>query len=173
MYERAAGDAAALARRVDSRQHTLPTPCAEWDVGALLEHLAGGSAYLLDAVGGDPGEAAAWPDASAVAAVVARLRDPGALERRSMSPAGFEWSAAEAAAGTAMDQLIHTWDLAVAVGDDPTLDSGVVEAVVAMFLPAMPDIGREAGIVGPAVAVADDASAQDRLLGAMGRDPGR
>ncbi len=106
-------------------------------------------------------------------AVVAALRVPGALDRRGPSPAGFEWSAAEAAAGTAMDQLIHTWDLAVAIGEDPAVDPEVAEAIVAMFLPGMPEVGRQAGIVGPAVAVAADAPAQDRLLGAMGRDPVR
>ena len=40
-----------------------------------------------------------------------------------------------------------------------------------MFLPAMPGIGRRAGLVGPEVPVPADASAQDRLLGAMGRQP--
>jgi hypothetical protein len=40
-----------------------------------------------------------------------------------------------------------------------------------MFLPGMPEIGRQAGIVGPEVPLASDASAQDRLLGAMGRRP--
>ena len=88
-----------------------------------------------------------------------------------MSPAGFEWSVAEATAGTAMDQLIHTWDLAVAIGGDRALDAEVVEAVVAMFLPQMPEIGRRAGLVGPEVAVPATASAQSRLLGAMGRRP--
>jgi uncharacterized protein (TIGR03086 family) len=90
-----------------------------------------------------------------------------------MSPAGFEWSVAEAAGGTAMDQLIHTWDLAVAVGADRHLDEEVVEAVVEMFLPHMPDIGRQAGLVGPSVPVPAGASPQDRLLGAMGRNPER
>jgi hypothetical protein len=47
----------------------------------------------------------------------------------------------------------------------------LVDAIVVMFLPQMPEIGREAGIVGPEVVVADDASPQDRLLGAMGRHP--
>jgi uncharacterized protein (TIGR03086 family) len=90
-----------------------------------------------------------------------------------MSPAGFEWSVAEAAAGTAMDQLIHTWDLAVAIGADRHLDREVVEAVADTFLPQMPEIGRQAGLVGPAVPVPAGASAQDRLLGAMGRNPER
>ena len=88
-----------------------------------------------------------------------------------MSPAGFEWSVAEATAGTAMDQLVHTWDLAVAIDADRQLDPELVDAIVAMFLPQMPEIGREAGIVGPEVPVAEDASPQDRLLGAMGRRP--
>jgi hypothetical protein len=90
-----------------------------------------------------------------------------------MSPAGFDWSVADATAGTAMDQLIHTWDLAVAIGGDRTLDMEVVEAVVALFLPRMPEIGRRAGLVGPEVVVPVGASAQSRLLGAMGRNPER
>jgi hypothetical protein len=40
-----------------------------------------------------------------------------------------------------------------------------------MFLPEMPERGRAAGIIGPAVEVGHDSSAQDRLLGAMGRHP--
>jgi len=72
-----------------------------------------------------------------------------------------------------MDQLIHTWDLAVAIGADPTMDPAIAEAMVAMFLPTMPEVGRQAGFVGPEVSVPADAPAQDRLLGAMGRDHGR
>ena len=85
----------------------------------------------------------------------------------------FERAATDAAAvaGTAMDQLVHTWDLAVAIGADRKLDPELVESCVAMFLPQMPDIGRSAGLVGPEVVVPPDASAQDRLLGAMGRNP--
>jgi hypothetical protein len=46
-----------------------------------------------------------------------------------------------------------------------------VQACTAMFLPEMPRRGREAGIVGPAVVLGEGASAQDRLLAAMGRTP--
>jgi hypothetical protein len=53
------------------------------------------------------------------------------------------------------------------------MDVDVADAVVAMFLPQMPEIGRQAGFVGPEVSVPPDASSQDRLLGAMGRDPKR
>lgn len=172
MFERAADGAATRIAAVQPSERTAATPCAEWDVDALLEHMAGGPAYLLAALG-RPAPAITDPASyrAAVAACTAALREPGALDRRCQSPAGFEWSLAEATAGTAMDQLIHTWDLAVATGAERTLDAGVVDAVVAKFLPQMPEIGRSAGIVGPAVEVPDDAPAQDRLLGAMGRQP--
>lgn len=70
-----------------------------------------------------------------------------------------------------MDQLVHTWDLSIATGQDPRLDPELAEACVAMFLPHMPEMGRAGGIVGPEVVVPAGATAQDRLLGAMGRRP--
>ena len=149
MFERAASVASGLARSVRPDQMSLSTPCSEWDVAALLEHMAGGPAYLLGALGVDDDDVGRWPDPAAIDAVVSRLGEPGALERRCMSPAGFEWSVAEAAAGTAMDQLIHTWDLAVALGVDRTLDAEVTDAVVSMFLPQMPEVGRQAGVRRP------------------------
>ena len=88
-----------------------------------------------------------------------------------MSPAGFEWSLTEAVAGTAMDQLVHTWDLAVAIRTEPQLDSQVIDACLAMFVPQMPAIGRATGFVGPEVPVPHDASPREVLLGAMGRSP--
>jgi uncharacterized protein (TIGR03086 family) len=172
MFERAAAGAAARVAATKPAQRGAATPCVEWNVDALIEHMAGGPVYLLAALGRSAptaDDAASYREATA--ACSAALREPGALDRRCQSPAGFEWSVAEATAGTAMDQLVHTWDLAVATGGDRTLDAEVVEAVIAMFLPHMPELGRSAGIVGPAVAVGDDAPAQDRLLGAMGRHP--
>lgn len=173
MFERAASAASGLARSVRPDQMGLPTPCSEWDVAALLEHMAGGPMYLLGSLDVGDANVGTWPEPAAVEAVVSRLREPGSLERRCTSPAGFEWSVAEAAAGTAMDQLVHTWDLAVALGTDRTLDADVTKQIVSMFLPQMPEVGRQAGFVGPAVEVADDATPQDVLLGAMGRDPRR
>jgi uncharacterized protein (TIGR03086 family) len=159
---------------VTSDRLTGATPCQEWDVQDLMDHIAGGPAYLLAGMGAAP------PGASRVTAVeyeaaldrcLAALREPAALDRRCVSPLGFEWSVAEAAAGTFMDQLVHTWDLAAATGQDAALDPELVEACLAMFFPAMPEHGRAAGLVGPAVDVQADAPAQDRLLAGMGRRP--
>src|SRR5262245_49315752 len=149
------------------------TPCAEWSVRDLLDHMVGGTDYLLTALDCEPLSGA---DRTAYAArvvqcVAALNHDRDALAQRCISPAGFEWSVAEATAGTFMDQLVHTWDLATAIGADTTMDPELVEACVAMFLPDMPEIERKAGLIGPAVPVADDASPQFRLLAAMGRTP--
>src|SRR5262245_6591375 len=173
MFERAATNAASMVEQVRPEQRSAPTPCDQWDVDALIVHRAGGTAYLGAALGlaTEPADIEITMYGDAVTGCVAALRIPGALERRCMSPAGFEWSVAEATAGTAMDQLVHTWDLAVAIGGQRRLDGELVDAIVTMFLPQMPEIGRRAGIVGPEVPVPDDASPQDRLLGAMGRHP--
>ena len=172
LFERTAVAAGDMARKVSPQQLGGSTPCEEWDVAALLEHMAGGPNYLLASLGIGVTSAESWPAAQVIDACVDALRAPGALERRCQSPANFEWSIAEAAAGTAMDQYVHTWDLATALGEHPDMDSDIAEAIVALFLPHMPEIGREAGLVGPAVTIDRDAPALHQLLAAMGRDPG-
>jgi hypothetical protein len=51
MFERAASSASGLARSARADQMSMSTPCSEWDVAALLEHMAGGPTYLLGALG--------------------------------------------------------------------------------------------------------------------------
>jgi uncharacterized protein (TIGR03086 family) len=175
LYRRATEGAITVAAGVQPDQLALPTPCAEWTVQDLLDHLVGGTRYLDAAIHG--GQPAAPVDTSAddlrdgVRACLEGLAEPGALERTCASPLGFEWTVLEATAGTFMDVLIHTWDLATATGQPAELDPQLVDACTAMFLPEMPERGRAAGIIGPAVPVADDATPQQRLLGALGRTP--
>src|SRR5438128_9512439 len=99
MFERAASDAATMVGRVGDEQWHAPTPCTEWDVDALVTHMTGGFVYLGTALGAAPlpiaRDAASYRDA--IGRCVAQLHEPGALERRCASPAGFEWSVAEAA----------------------------------------------------------------------------
>ena len=175
LYRRAAAHAVAVADNVQEDELHLPTPCADWDVQALLDHLVGGTRYLDAALTGGSPSAVAGTTAkdlrAGVAECLAHLDDPDARERTCLSPLGFEWTALDATAGTFMDVLLHTWDLAIATRQPPDLDPDLVDACTAMFLPDMPEHGRAAGIVGPAVDVAADAGPQERLLAAMGRRP--
>lgn len=175
LYRAATDRAMTVADAVRPEQLGSPTPCTEWTVQQLIDHLVGGSEYLLSAAHGR--ELARQVDVTSadfrrgVTDVLEALALPGATERTCISPLGFEWPVSQAVAGTFMDVLIHTWDLAHATGQNEKLDPALVEACAAMFLPEMPERGRAAGIIGPAVEVGDHASPQDRLLAAMGRHP--
>lgn len=175
LYRAATDRAIAVAGAVRPDQLGSPTPCTDWTVQQLIDHLVDGTDYLLSATtGGEPAHlrrATAADYRRGVGEVLNALTSPGALERTCMSPLGFEWPVSQAVAGTFMDVLIHTWDLARATDQDDTLDPALVQACTNMFLPDMPERGRAAGIIGPAVKVGDDASLQDRLLAAMGRHP--
>lgn len=102
MFERAASVASELARSARPEQMGLPTPCTEWDVAALLEHMAGGPAYMAGAVGADETAVQGWPDAAAVAAVsagwpspvrstVGACRRPGSSGRWRRPPRARRW----------------------------------------------------------------------------------
>jgi uncharacterized protein (TIGR03086 family) len=175
LYRQATARAVEIAEGVEPAQLDLPTPCREWTVQDLLDHMVGGTEYLLAAMDGrapePPLATVAGDYRRGVDAVLAGLARPGALELTCMSPLGFEWPVRQAVAGTFMDALVHTWDLARATGQDDTMDPALAEACIALFLPDMPEQGRAAGIVGPAVDVDPGAPPQDRFLGAMGRTP--
>jgi uncharacterized protein (TIGR03086 family) len=173
LYRRATLAAADVLEAVRPEQLTAPTPCTEWSVQDLVDHLTAGTSYLLAGMQGRAPEPVSGSDATqfrdGVAAVLQALAEPGALERTCTSPLGFEWPIAQAVMGTVMDVLVHTWDLARATGQAVSLDPELVGFCVSTFLPDMPERGREAGIVGPAVPVAADAPDDVRLLAAMGR----
>lgn len=175
LFERAGRQAAATAAAVRPDQLALPTPCAEWNVQQLLDHIAGSASYLHAAV---EGRTPQDPKGVAPGEVAKRLDDtldavgrPGALETVCRSPLGFDWTVGEAMAGTFMDLLIHEWDLARATGQPTTMDPELAAACEAMFLPEMPERGRAGGLVGPAVPVPPDVGPVERLLCAMGRTP--
>jgi len=109
LYRDATTRAIEVARAVRPEQLDAPTPCAEWSVQDLLDHLVGGTNFLGAALGAretqPPTPATADDLAAGVADCIARLAGPAALTHRSASPLGFEWSGLETTAGTFMDVL--------------------------------------------------------------------
>jgi len=71
-----------------------------------------------------------------------------------------------------VEPVVHCWDLATATGRPADLDPEAVRALLPGVL-ALGDRLQGSGMYGPAVPVPDDAPAQDRLLAALGRGPGR
>jgi uncharacterized protein (TIGR03086 family) len=162
----------------------LATPCSEWDVRALLNHLLGtvtlGEALLADtppSVNMAPGD---LPDADLVGAdpaaayrvrVETLLAAAGgdALRRSHRTPLG-EMAGAALGGFATLDILVHGWDLAKATSQDATLDASLAEQVLGFAHEAITDSTR-APRIGPEVAVAAGATATDRLVGYLGRQP--
>ena len=170
--ERAYAMAAPVVAAATPETYNRPTPCTAWDVRTLLNHLI----QVIDQFpvvlsdGKADWAGAAFTDdpygafRSAVAANLAVWREPGALATPGRLP-GTYWVDINLT-----DTVMHTWDLARAIGHDLVVDEDLAAFVLetctdAEFLRAR---GRA---FAPAVPVSADAATIDRLAGLLGRPP--
>lgn len=151
------------------------TPCTEWTVRDLLDHMIGVVSGLGAAAAGaerTPFELGADPaaqfDAASVAAVAA-WRSPGVLDR--VIDAGPGPMPGRMLAGiNLLDTATHTWDLAIATGQPPALpDDVAVAALEASRQIIRPEI--RAGRFGPECPVGDHAGPTEQLVAFLGRQP--
>ncbi|MGH3812317.1 MAG: TIGR03086 family metal-binding protein [Pseudonocardiaceae bacterium] len=167
-------------RAVRPDQWRDPTPCTEWDVRALVDHLVVeqlwappllegatiadvGDRFDGDQLGDDP--VAAWE--SAAAAAREAFATPGAL-RRSVELSYGRRPADEYCHEMTMDLTVHAWDLARGIGADERLDEELVRDVLGFIEPRVGGwVGT--GLFAPPVAVGEEADAQTRLLALLGR----
>jgi uncharacterized protein (TIGR03086 family) len=156
------------------------TPCGDWDARALVNHLVSGNWWAAelaagrtigqvgsrldgDLLGDDP--AAAYAGSAAAAAAV--FRRPGALD----APCAVSYGPVPGsvyAGHRFLDVLVHGWDLAMATGQDYTLDPELMEACRQVIEPQL-EAFRSAGALGPEMPVPADAGAQTRFLALLGR----
>ena len=160
--------------------HELSTPCTEWNVHELANHLIGGVHFIASAVAGDEPPAGDPPDFAASQDVakefriaadrsLAVWRSDGALD--GMVNLGPIELPAQAVLGiNQVDILTHSWDLCVALGVDRSIDPALAEAVFAVAQMITSDELRGDRFA-PAVPIADDAPAHDRLAAFLGRQP--
>jgi uncharacterized protein (TIGR03086 family) len=159
---------------------SAPTPCTEWNLRQVLNHVLGALVLHLDAAAGRPVDRS-WshPDtdrfgaepAAAFAAVAARAaltwREPGVLDRTCILPMG-------PVPGTVLamlhltEVLVHGWDIGRATGEN-----GVIPAELAA--PALEFSRGFASEAHRGTAFAAEVSAGDtpgdRLVAFLGRRP--
>ena len=158
------------------------TPCTDWDVRALLNHVVAGNWWagelargrtieeVGDRLDGDQLGAApldAYDESSQAAA--AAFDEPGALDR----PCAVSYGPVPGsvyAGHRFIDVLIHGWDLAVATGQDSRLDPALVEACWQEIEPQAAMLSAS-GMFGQPTAAGPGADPQTRLLEALGRTP--
>ena len=160
---------------VRADQYDDPTPCTDWAVRDVLEHMiavvagmgaaAAGAARLPFELGSDP--AGQFGDAST--ATIAAFRSPGVLDK--IVDAGPGPMPGRVLAGiNLLDTATHTWDLAKATGQPTELPTGVAEAA---FEASRSIISPEIrpGRFGPEVSAPGDAGPTERLVAYLGRNP--
>jgi uncharacterized protein (TIGR03086 family) len=182
LYRRSVAEFTGRVGQVRPEQWTAPTPCAGWDVRTLVNHLVAeerwvppllagatiaevGDRFEGDVLGDDPVGTAAEAARESEAATA----EPGALDRIVHLSFG-DTPATEYVRQVLADHLVHSWDLAVAIGADARLDPEAVRACAEWFT-EREDLYRRAGAVGDRVEVPETAGEQDRLIAAFGRDP--
>jgi len=179
LYRRTTDEWISRLGQIGPSQWGVGTPCRDWDVRALVNHVVGEQAWLPPLMGGasleevgdrfdgdllgtEPDKVARTAAEDAAAAVPAAVQ-----EGRTVQLSFGETPAGEYARGVAADQLIHAWDLAAAVGGDRRLDPELVAAVAEWYAPNEASY-RSGGQVAPRPDVPGD-DPQAALLAAFGR----
>ena len=163
----------------DNTRHST-TPCPEYDVTALVGHLSAGIHWYSRIPEHGISDPSAIADEDLTDCdLLAVIRSQTALARRSWTaqdldrtfPAPFGDMTGEGMTGfMVMELLGHGLDLALATGQSVRPEEDLTAVAMAVAA-GMGDMLRSPKMMGPAVAVADDAPAADRFLGLIGRDP--
>jgi uncharacterized protein (TIGR03086 family) len=182
LHQRALHDTRDVVAGIARDQGSAATPCEGWDVRTLLNHLVAGNLWAAelgsgatieevgdrldgDVLGNDP--LAAYDESAKLAA--STFEAPGALD----APCAVSYGPVPGSVYCGhrfIDVLIHGWDLAVATGQDDTLDPELV-AAASELLQNQADMVRASGMFGDDLAAPVNAGPQTRLLAFIGRQP--
>ena len=171
-------EAVAVLSKVTTDQWSLPSPCSQWDVRGVAQHMTQGALMVADCVAGKAfvptqddvvgADPTAALRAAGDAALAAFRADPSVLGKQVTLPFGVLPGAAVASIFT-NDEFAHAWDIAKATGQDTNLNPAMAEGCLAgarQFI--TPDL-REHGLFAAEVAAPSTANAADRLAAFMGR----
>ncbi|MEO6087572.1 MAG: TIGR03086 family metal-binding protein [Umezawaea sp.] len=165
-----------LLDRITTDQWTAPTPCTEWTVRGVVDHLVVMNLVFVatfeenpmpdraaDRLGDDP----AGAFRRSAAALQAAVSVPGVLERSQATALGTA-TGVERVRWRVADLLTHAWDLAQATGVAAELPDDLAERALGFVrsrLPGQPRTGRFAD----SQPIRDDAPAIERLAAFTGR----
>ena len=157
------------------------TPCTEWDVKAVANHVTSGlnmigraarseepdaEAFTRDYVGDDPASAFA----SELSSTLRELKDVS-TDGTWKLPFG-EMPVQTALGIFGVDQIAHGWDIAKATGQDATIPDGLATAALGVVDGNITEDRRGPDkFFGEQVEVPDDATPGEKLMGYLGRKP--
>jgi uncharacterized protein (TIGR03086 family) len=164
-----------------------PTPCAEWDLGALLAHMTVQHRGFAAAAAGHGADRAVWRPvplgddpvgayAEAAEAVVAAFAPDDVLDRPFALPefgTGQPFPGRLAVGFHLVDYVVHGWDVAAALGVGFSLPAEVLRATLPVARQVPDDERRLApgAAFAPGRPIPAQAGALDEILRLLGRDP--
>ncbi len=166
-----------LVSKVRPEQWSAPTPCTDWTVRQLVDHLIEMNRAFAALLADEPSPprpatdhaeedpAGAYGDSAAT--VEAAFGQPGVLERSYQGSLGRA-TGAERLQIRLYDLLAHGWDLAQAIGQPAELPDDLAEQSIAFVRTQLTNQARP-GRFGPAQVVAEQAPAIERLVAFLGR----
>jgi uncharacterized protein (TIGR03086 family) len=179
LLDAAARQAVPVVRGIGDDALTAPTPCADYDVRALVDHLHHVVVQFQELAAKKKADFSTTPStvrpdtdwraefAREAGALVTAWAAPGAEEGTSGE---MGMPARTVAYMALLDLTVHAWDLAVATGQpyeaDPAVVAELLDAVRAMAPQA-----REYGVFGPEMPTPAQATGLERVLAVTGRDP--
>jgi len=160
-----------------------PTPCDEWDVRALVNHVVGGNVRYRMILHGEPDGAVLATHAhdmlgaDPVGAFDRGLREmigafaaPGALDRTVRHPKSGEMSGRQLRLLRVDELAVHSWDLARAVDADDRLDRDLM-AWLFEHMKAIEPFIVNSGMYKESAPGLESGDPQQRLLHLLGRHP--
>lgn len=157
-----------LVDSLDEGEWSAPTPCDEWDVRAVVDHLLDVQQRFLSNLTGEAVRTNRTVRENA-ATLTAAFQEEGALERVVPDRLG-DITGLTLLNILMMEHLAHGWDLAQAVGRDPSFDEETAARTLdfaRMMSPKVPPALRR---FKDPQAVPQGAPAVDRLAAYLGRE---
>jgi len=173
-YRRIASGFDAVVGTVTPAKWDAVSPCEGWKARDVVAHVVEGHRGVVAGVrggeskplGADEDAARAWKEASGAIAEI--TGDQEALAKEIDGPVGKMPAGEIIGRFVNMDLLVHTWDLARAVGADETLDEESVRRAHEALKP-MDAMIRQPNVFGPRLDPPAGADAQTEFLYFLGR----
>lgn len=179
VIERYQGLAEQFGARVEATpddQWSAPSPCEDWKARDVVAHVVGNQRNIIAGIRGTtPEEVPADADPKVLwresnAQLAEALQTEGALAKTVQGPMGDTPIEFMLGRILASDVLVHTWDLARAVGGDERLDQEAVGHAYEGLKP-MDAMLRRPGVFGDKIEPPEGADLQTEFLCFLGRRP--
>lgn len=186
LHRRAMWRSVALVGLVDDDQWQLPSPCSQWTLRQLVEHMTSENHGFAAAAEGETSDRTPWSYrplsddlrldyARSAERVVTAFGADGVLDGEFWLPLikdSVRFPARQAISFHLLDYVVHSWDVAAALSRPAAIDDDLIAVAIEISEREVPDTPRrqlEGASFRPPLPVSPDATPQDRLLAMLGR----